>query len=142
MESHFVTTYDWMLELKLTSTEVSALAVIYSFRKKDGGWFTGSASYVAKWMSRHRNTAAAALASLVEKGLLERRERWTNGEKNVDYRVTQKLCRGIPNNCAGGCTKAVQHIDSSDNYSSDNIKEINNKETHLSVGEFINQHKY
>ena len=142
MEAKFVTIYDWMLELELSSTEVSALAVIYSFRKKDGGWFTGSASYVAKWMSRHRNTATTALASLVKKGLLERRERWANGEKNVDFRVTQKLCRGIPNNCAGGCPKSVQHIDSSDKYSSDNLKEINNKEIHLTVEEFINQHKH
>ena len=141
METHFVTTYDWMLELGLTGSEVAALAVIYSFRNKEGRWFTGSASYVARWMCRHRNTAFAALSSLVEKGLLERRERWVDGEKNVDYRVTQKLCRGIPNDSAGGCTKTVQHIDSSDNYSSERIKEINNKEIHLTVDDFINSHK-
>lgn len=142
MEVHFVTTYDWMLELGLNGSEVAALAVIYSFREKEGRWFTGSASYVAKWMCRHRNTAFAALSSLVEKGLLERRERWVNGEKNVDYRVTQKLCRGIPDNCAGGYPKTVQHIDSSDIYSSERRKEINNKErATMSPEDFVRKHQ-
>lgn len=139
---NYIKVYDWMLELGLNGSEVSALAVIYSFRKQEGRWFTGSASYVAKWMCRHRNTASTALASLVKKGFLERRERWANGEKNVDFRVTQKLCRGVPSDSAGGCPKTVQHIYSSDNYSSDNNKEIKNKEmVHLSVDDFLKNHR-
>ena len=95
MEDHFVPIYDWMLELGLKPGELVAFAIIYSFWKKDGGWYHGSASYLGKCMGvSRRHTVYAALTSLVEKELLEKRERWEQGQKLCDYRPGRKTTRG------------------------------------------------
>ena len=91
MEDHFVPIYDWMLELGLKPGELIAFAVIYSFWKKDGGWFHGSASYLAKCIGVKKNeTVYKTLASLVKKGMVEKRERWEKGEKFCDYQPVRK----------------------------------------------------
>ena len=87
----YVTIHGWMLELGLNGRELNALAVIWSFGK-DGEWFTGSASYLCRWMGvKNKHTAISALSSLVQKGILERRERWENGQRLCDYRPCQNL---------------------------------------------------
>lgn len=94
MEDHFVPIYDWMRELGLKPTELLTFAVVYSFGK-DGDWFTGSASYLGKWMGlSHRHSIYAVLTSLVEKELLEKRERYEKGQKLCDYRPGRKASRG------------------------------------------------
>ena len=72
----FVTIYDWMLELGLTGMETSAFAVIYSFGK-DGDWYQGSASDLGRWMlTKRKHTVLDALAKLVDKGFIEKKEKW------------------------------------------------------------------
>ena len=137
----YVKVYEWMRELGLRPGELLAFAAIYSFGK-DGDWFTGSASYLGKWMCvKKKDNIIRALSSLVSKGLLEKRERWESGQKLCDYRPSPKRGRGIPKTGMGGIPESGIHKNRPDS-NRDNIKEINNKETHLSVGEFINQHKY
>ena len=98
----YVKVYDWMQGLGLKPGEILALAVIYSFGK-DGDWFTGSASYLGKWMGvTRKHTIYDALASLVEKGLLEKRERWEKGQRLCDYRPVRKAHRGGAENGQGG----------------------------------------
>ena len=141
MEDHFVPIYDWMRELGLRPGELVAFAVIYSFWKKDGGWFQGSASYLAKWIGAKKNeTVYKALASLVRKGLVEKRERWEKGEKMCDYYPLRKTDGGTPENGGGTSPKNGHHYNRPDK-TKDYTKEINNKEIHLTVDDFINSHK-
>ena len=135
----YVKVYDWMQGLGLKPGEILALAVIYSFGK-DGEWFQGSASYLAKWIGvKDRDTVFSYLSSLVGKGLLERRERWERGQHLCDYRPTEKTGRGGRKNRQGAYPKNGFHNNRPD--TNKDKKEINNKEIHLSVEDFLNRPK-
>ena len=141
MEDRFVKIYDWMLELGLKPGELIALAVIHSFWMKYGDWFRGSASYLAKWMGvKKKHTAIAALSSLIEKSLVEKRERWENGQKLCDYRPCRKAARGTPKNGTGPMPKTGIQTDRPET-NREIIKEINNKENHLSVEDFLKRRR-
>ena len=89
----YITIQDWMLDLGLNSTELMAYAVICSFGQ-DGEWFQGSASYLGRWMGTKRKaTVLDALAKLVEKGLVLKRERIDRGVKRCDYRPVRQPVR-------------------------------------------------
>ena len=91
--AHFVMIHDWMLDLGLTCSELMAFAVICSFGK-DGKWFQGSASYLGWWMgTKRKHTVLDALAKLVEKGLIMKRERIDRGVKRCDYRPVRQQVR-------------------------------------------------
>ena len=130
----YVTIQDWMLDLGLTSSELMAYAVICSFGQ-DEKWFQGSASYLGWWMGiKRKHTVLDALARLVDKGLVQKRERWNNGKKLCDYRPVRLQVRKAHRTGAG--TAPHNTIDNPIGE-----KEINNKEIHLSVEYFINSHK-
>lgn len=135
----YVKVEDWMLELGLKPGELLAYAVVYSFGK-DGDWFQGSASYLGKWAATSRkHTILDTLSSLVQKGLLEKRERRVGGEKMCDYRPVRKPHRGGAKTAPGGGAKTAPHNNRSD--SNRDNKEINNKErVYLTVDEFKKMH--
>ena len=88
MEIKYLTIRDWMLQLGLSYTEVVAFALVWSFTRDGEDWFQDSAATFAKWMCvADRRTARKALASLVEKRLIEKRDRWVNGVHLCDYRA-------------------------------------------------------
>jgi len=142
----YVKIYEWMLDLGLNVRELNALAVIVGFWK-GGRWFQGSASYLGRWMGGATSkTVRSALSSLVEKGFVEKRERWEKGEKMCDYRPGQKLPRGrvkispgreeITQGTGEKITAHTNRPDSnSDSYKEK--KEIYKEMVHLSVDEFI-----
>ena len=128
----YVTIYDWMLELGLKPCELIAYSVIWSFWKEDKV-FTGSASYLAKWMGvKDKHTATSALSSLLRKELLERRDRYEKGQHLCDYRPCEKITRAM--------SKNHTHYNRPDE-NRDYNKEINNKEVHLTVDQFIQKHR-
>ena len=133
----YVKVYDWMLELGLKPSEILAFAVIYSFWKKDGGWFQGSASYLGTRMGvKKKDNVIRALSSLVKNGILEKRERWENGQKLCDYKPSPKRGRGIPEKRTGAVPESGLHKNRPDS-NRDNLKEINNKEIgRLSLDDF------
>ena len=93
MDSSNITIYDWMLDLGLNTSELMAYAVIYSFGK-GGKWFQGSASYLGWWMgTKRKHTVLDALAKLVEKGLVLKREKIDHGVKRCDYRPVRQQVR-------------------------------------------------
>ena len=135
----FVTIQDWMLELGLKCTEINALAVIWSFGK-DGEWFQGSASYLGKWMGvSKKETVRKALGKLVSKGLVEKRERWEKGQHLCDYRPVRTPHQGGAKTSPRPGAESSLHNNRPD--SDSDIKEINNKEIHLSVEDFHKQHR-
>lgn len=137
----YVKVYDWMRELGLKPGELLVFAVIYSFGK-DGEWFQGSASYLADWIGvKEKDTVLKYLSTMVNKGLLEKRERWEKGQKLCDYKPTEKIGRGDPQNGQGGGLKNGLHNNRPDS-NRDNLKEIKNKErVHLSVDDFLKNHR-
>ena len=142
--AHFIMVYDWMLELGLRGVEINAFATIFSFWRK-GKMYTGSASGLAKWMGvSSRNTVGAALASLIRKGLVEKKERWENGEKYCDYTCTSsvsKIAQGCAKTEQGPCSKIEHHNYTSDS-DSHSKKEINNKErVTMSPEDFHRKHR-
>lgn len=137
----FVKIYDWMLELGLKPGELIAFAIVHSFWTKYGDWFRGSASFVAKWMGvKDRHTAITALSSIVDKGLVEKRERWEKGQKLCDYKPCEKFTRPMPKNHTGAVSKNRLQTERPET-DRETIKEINNKEIHLSVEEFRKEHR-
>lgn len=137
----YVKVYDWMRELGLRPSELIALAVIWSFGK-DGDWYTGSASYLGSWMGvKKKDNIIRALSALVTKGILEKRERWENGQKLCDYRPSPKWGRGIPKKGPGPVPESGIHNNRPDN-NRDNSKEINNKErATMSPEDFHRKHR-
>jgi len=132
--SSYITIQDWMLGLGLNTSELMAYAVICSYGQ-DGNWFQGSASYLGWWMgTKRKHTVLDTLASLVKKGLVEKRERWERGKKMCDYRPVRRQVR--LEHRTGAETVPHNAIDNPIG-----IKEINNKEIHLSVEDFHKQHR-
>ena len=130
----YVTIQDWMLDLGLTSSELMAYAVICSFGQ-DGKWFQGSASYLGWWIGTKRKaTVIEALNALVKKGLVKKRERLDGGVRRCDYRPVRQQVRKAYRTG----TESVPH-NTIDNTIGE--KEINNKEIHLSVEEFLSRRK-
>ena len=122
MKSNYLAIMDWMLELGLNHLELPAYAVVWSFSRDGESWFKGSANYVAKWMGvADKRTAIKALSSLVEKGLIEKRDRWENGVHFCDYRaaldaiVLHGRQRGIARHAIGGIAQDATHKKELDN---------------------------
>jgi hypothetical protein len=133
----YVTIHGWMLELGLNGRELNALAVIWSYGK-DGGWFQGSASYLAKWMGvKTKHTVFDALTSLMEKGIIEKRERWEKGKRYCEYRPVQKLHQGDAKNASGVGAKNGLHKNRPDSDSNKNKEIYKESFTHLPVDDFI-----
>ena len=102
MEGGYLTRQEWMLELDLKGgNELDAYALVFGFSKDGKSWYQGSASYVARWLKCSRQTAMSVLARLVERGYLEKRERFEDNVKFVDYRVTASSVQE-------GCQKSLQ----------------------------------
>lgn len=102
MEGGYLTRQEWMLELDLKGgNELDAYALVFGFCKDGKSWYQGSASYVARWLKCSRQTAMSVLSRLVERGYLEKRERFEDNVKFVDYRVTASSVQE-------GCQKSLQ----------------------------------
>lgn len=135
----YVTIFDWMLELGLNGRELNAYAVIYSFGKT-GDWFTGSASYLGKWMGvKRKHTILDALSGLVEKKLVEKRERWEKGQHLCDYRPVRTPHQGGAKTSPGPGAKTSLHNNRPD--SDSDKKEIYKERVTMSPEEFKKMHR-
>lgn len=90
-------------DLHLSGNELITYAIIYGFSQDGESWFTGSRGYIAEWCHASKTTASNNLKKLVQKGLLERRERTQNGVTLVDYRA--KSLEGVSKELEGGIQK-------------------------------------
>ena len=139
MDDRYVKVFDWMLEPDLKPCEVLAYAVVYSYGK-DGEWFTGSASYLGKWMGvKRKHTVYDALSSLVEKGLLEKRERWEKGQHLCDYRPVRKTHHPGAKTVPGPGAKTVPHNNRPDS-DSDKKEIYKERRVQLTLDEWKKRH--
>ena len=73
-----------VFDLKLKGLQKDIYAIIYD-ACRTGNLYTGGISYLAKWTQSTKQGVIKALKELTDKGLIERRERYENGVKYVDY---------------------------------------------------------
>ena len=119
---NFYSVQGWMVnELKLKGTQLHIYAIIYGFSQTDDQYFTGSQQYLADWTNSTTRGVRNILKALVEKGLLEKKDKVINNVKYCEYRALRTPI-GMEKSSAGGTEK------SSDNNIDINNIDIDNKE--------------
>ncbi len=109
----YYTVQGWMREaLGLKDKELTVYAIIYGFSQDGNSEYSGSARYLAEWIGCSRSTIMVVLKSLVEKGLLRKRDVYQNGVGFCTYTAVTTLPeigqgvrnsdRGVSENQTGG----------------------------------------
>lgn len=83
--NYYVTT-GWMInDLGLTGRELQVYAIIYGFTQDEETEFNGSITYIAEWLgTSNRGTVTRTITSLLEKGLISKRQTGPAGAK-INY---------------------------------------------------------
>lgn len=74
-------------DLHLSGNELIVYAVIYGFSQDGETWFTGSRSYLAAWCQTSEKSVTYNLNKLLDKNLIEKRQRPEHGRVFNDYRA-------------------------------------------------------
>lgn len=83
---NYICVQGWMVtELNLKGNELLIYAIIYGFSQSESQKYSGSCAYLAEWVSSSKQTVYSALQSLVNKGLVQKYDRYENGVKFCDY---------------------------------------------------------
>lgn len=91
-DNNYFVIHGWMInQLGLKGNELQLYAIIYGFTQADGQKFRGSLQYLADWTGIAKRNVIVRLQSLVEKGLLEKADTYTNGVKGCEYRCLTAL---------------------------------------------------
>lgn len=105
---NFMVIHGWMInELDLKGNELLIYAIIYGFSQAENQFFTGTAQYLADWTNSTRRGVMKNLSSLVEKGLLQKKEQSVDGVKLVHYRAVG-LSEYKKNNLQEECQQSSQ----------------------------------
>jgi hypothetical protein len=84
MKGSYVVIADWMLDLGLKSKELMVYALVHGVCSHNQSYY-GTLEHTAQWARCCKDTAGDVLASLVEKGLLVKRERYDGARKLCFY---------------------------------------------------------
>lgn len=130
----------WMInELHLKGNELSIYAIIYGFSQTQGQVFTGSLQYLAAWTNSTKQGVLKALRGLLDKGLIEKNEKFINGIKYCEYYSTKfngvlnKVEYPVKQSLIGGIKQSLPN-----NIDIDNIKNnINKKEKEKSIDDVL-----
>lgn len=91
-EENFINVQGWMVSrFGLKGNELLIYAIIYGFSQEENSNFTGSRQYLADWTNSTKSGVQKNLNSLVEKGLLEKKEKLNNGVKFCEYKAVTKV---------------------------------------------------
>ena len=87
-DENYVNLQGWMINrLNLKGNELTIFAVIYGFTQDGENWFEGSRAYLANWCNSTKKGITKNLQSLVDKGLLIKKDIIVNKVKFCKYRV-------------------------------------------------------
>lgn len=82
----------WMVsELDLKGTELLVYAIIYGFSKDGTKSFNGSRQYLADFTNTSKSAVQRALNTLVNKGIIIKKEIYKYNVKNCEYKVKEDL---------------------------------------------------
>lgn len=107
-DDNFVVEHGWMVNrLQLKGNDLRVYAIIYGFSQTGGQEFTGNLQYLADWVNGTKQGVQKNLKALLDRGLIQKREYYTNGVKQCAYRATelhpmQQGCTGYATELHGG----------------------------------------
>lgn len=105
-------------DLHLKGIELVVYGLIYGFTQAESQKYSGSLQYIVDWTGSTKRGVLNALKSLIEKGLIAKKENYINGVKFCEYYATEftpgelldisgELNCTIPDEkCAGGGEKS------------------------------------
>ena len=89
-DKSYVTIQGWMrTELDLRGNDLLVYAIIYGFSQTQNQKFTGSLQYLADWCGATKQGIMKNLTNLVDRGLIEKEEKYIGGVKLVEYYTTE-----------------------------------------------------
>lgn len=112
----FFVVQSWMIShLSLKGNELLVYAVIYNYSQEGQGCYYGSMSFLADSLGITRQTAMAALKSLAERRLVERREETRGAVQIISYEakcpadlLPEEVLQGVKN-FNRGCKEILQN---------------------------------
>ena len=129
-KENYITIQGWMLtDLNLKGNELIIYACIYGFSQAENQVFNGSLQYLADWTNSTKQGVVKCLKSLVEKGLIVKKDNFINGVKFCEYHATKLntavncVENDIQQSLTGGIKQSLINNISSDNLL-ENIKNI------------------
>lgn len=123
-------------DLHLKGTDLIVYAIIYGFSQAENQAYTGSLQYLADWTNCTKQGVMKNLKSLMQKGLIEKKETVLNDVKFCEYRATKfngvvnKVDDGIKQSLTGGIKQSLTN-----NIGDDNI--VNKKDNNMSDFEML-----
>ena len=140
-DNYYVVQGFMITELGLKGNELAIYAIVYGFSQMEGQYFTGSLQYLADWTNSTKRGVNKALISLVEKGLLEKRDKVINKVKYCDYRALrpdkdeqssiggiEQSSIGIEQSSIGGIEQSSIGIEQSSIHNKENNIDLNKLE--------------
>lgn len=118
-KDNYIVILAWMNDLGLSLVEKTVFAIIYGFSQDGDSEFSGSRQYLAGWCGcSSLRTIDAALRTLTDRKLIEKRTKIVNGVKFCSYVAnctgSAKIAQGVAQNCPGGSAK-IAHNNIEDN---------------------------
>ena len=87
---NYIVIQGWMrTELGLKGNDLLVYAIIYGFTQAESQRFTGSLGYLAEWCGATKQGVIGNLKKLLERGLIQKEDRYINGIKIVEYHTTK-----------------------------------------------------
>ena len=126
-KENYVVIQGWMLtDLQLKGNELLVYACIYGFSQHENQVFNGSWQYLADWTNSTKRGISNSLKSLVEKGYVEKADKFINGVKFCEYRA--KNFTRAENNFHGGGEKSSSPSDEKSSPNNLDIDNLDNKQ--------------
>ena len=105
VNKNYLVIQGWMrTELDLKGNDLLVYALIYGFSQTEGQAFTGSLQYMADWCGATKQGISKNLKSLINRGLIQKKQLIKNGVKFCEYScivgnlVSQGVQLSFPNN--------------------------------------------
>lgn len=132
-DENYINIMGWMVnKLHLKGNELLIYAIIYGFSQAEQQTFSGSLQYLADWTNSTRQGVMKNLKSLLDKGLIDKKDININGVKFCEYCTTElqgvynKVYRGVQQSLTGGVQQSLHNninIDNTNNNINNNISE-------------------
>lgn len=122
-DENYINIMGWMVnKLHLKGNELLIYAIIYGFSQAEQQTFSGSLQYLADWTNSTRQGVMKNLKSLLDKGLIEKKDININGVKFCEYCTTE--LQGVYNKVYRGVQQSLHNninIDNTNNNINNNI---------------------
>ena len=153
-DENYINIQGWMVtKLGLKGNELLIYAIIYGFSQTEDQTFNGSLQYLADWTNSTKQGVTKNLKALVEKGYIEKEDKYINSVKFCEYRTTEfntvynKVAQGIQQSLIGYTTKFNTPMQQSltnninDNIINklDNIIELKDNVPYKEITDYLNQ---